>query len=53
MVYPRSLDIVPLLYSRTLFFIHSKFNSLDLLTPNPQFVHSLSALGNHKSVIYI
>ena len=34
MVYPRRLDIVPCAIDRTLLFIHSKCNSLHLLTPN-------------------
>ena len=37
-VYPRKLDIVPWLYSRTLLFIHSKCNSLHLPTPNSQSI---------------
>ena len=39
-------------YTVTLLFIHSKFNSLDLLSPNSENLHSLP-LGNHKSVLYI
>ena len=39
MVYSRMLNIVPCLYSRTL-FIHSKCNSLYLLTPNSQSIPS-------------
>ena len=41
------------LYSRTLLFIHSKCNSLHLLTPNSQSVPLPPPLpfGNHKSVL--
>ena len=40
----------PVLYRRTLLFIHSIYNSLHLLiqTPDPSFPHPLS---NHKSVL--
>ena len=48
----------PVLYSRTLLFIHSMYNSLCLLTPNS---HSIPpppptpppAVGNHKSVLFV
>ena len=41
-------------YIRTLLFIHSKYNSLHLPTPNSQPI-SLSPLplGNYKSVLYV
>ena len=44
-----------MLYSRTLLFIHSLYNSLHLLTPNSQSIPSPSPspLGNHKSVLYV
>ena len=42
------LDIVPVLYNRTSLLIHSKCNSLLLLTSNSQSVPF--PLGNHKSV---
>ena len=43
-----------MLYSWTLFFIHSMYNSLHLLIPNSQAIPSLPALPlcNHKSVLY-
>ena len=43
----------PVLYSRTLLFIHSIYNSLHLLTPNSQSIppSTLLALFNHKSVL--
>ena len=41
-IYLRILNIVPLLYSRTLLFIHSVYNSLS----NPLLV-------NHKSFSYL
>ena len=50
MVYPSRLDIVPVLHSRTL-FIHSKCNSLHLLTPNSQSIALPFPLGNHKSIL--
>ena len=34
MVYQRILNIVPVWYSRTWLFIHSRYTSLHLLTPN-------------------
>ena len=45
MFYLKRLDIVPVLYSRTLLSIHSKWNGLHLLTPNPQHlpVYSLQS----------
>ena len=44
-----------MLHSRTLLFIHSICNSLQLLIPNSQSIHppSLLPLGNRKSVIYV
>ena len=38
MFYHKWLDIVPVLYSRISLFIHSKHNSLHLLTPNSQSI---------------
>ena len=45
----------PVLYSRTLLFIHSTCNSLHLPTPNFQSIPLPPPLplGNHKSVLYI
>ena len=42
----------PVLYSRTLLFIHSIYNNLHLLSPNFQSIPLLSTLllDNHKSV---
>ena len=40
--------------SRTLFFIHSVYNSLHLLMPNSQaFPPTIPSLGNHRSVLYV
>ena len=56
MVYPRRMDIVPCAtYSRILLFIHSRCNSLHLLTTKSQSIplpHPLP-LGNHKSDVYV
>ena len=41
-----------MLYSRTLLFIRSIYNSLCLLTPNSQSIPA-PPLGNHKSVLYV
>ena len=41
MVYHRILNIYPVLYSRTLLFIHPIYNNLRLLTPNFQSIPSL------------
>ena len=38
MVYPRRLDIFPVLYSRTSLFIHSKCNGVRRPTPNSQSI---------------
>ena len=45
----------PVLYSRTLSFILSIYNSLHLLIPNSQSVPPppFFPLGNHKSVLYV
>ena len=51
----RSLIQFSVLYSRTLLFIHSIYNSLHLLISNSQpilFPPRL-LLGNHKSVLYV
>ena len=55
MVYPRGQGIVPVLYIRTLLFVHSTCNSLHLLIPNSQSIHfpPLLPLGNHKSLLYV
>ena len=42
---------LPVPYSRTSLFIHSKFNSLHLLTPDSQCIPL--PLGNHGSVILV
>ena len=44
-----------MLYGRILLFIHSKCNSLHLLTPNSPSTPLLPPfpLGNHKSVLYV
>ena len=44
----------PVLYSRTLLFIHSIYTTLHLLIPNSQSIPTppLLPLGNHKSVFY-
>ena len=51
MIYPRVLNIVPVLYSRTMLLIHPVSNSLQLLMPNSQSTPSPLPLpfGNHKS----
>ena len=52
MVYYRILNIIPVLYSRTLLFTHPIHNSLYLLTLNSYSIPSpprLLVLGNHKS----
>ena len=54
MVDHRTLNTVPVLYNRTLLFIHPIYNSLHLLILN---FHSIPPpnplpLGDHKSVIY-
>ena len=38
MIYHRRLEQLPVLYSRTLLFIHSKYNSLHLHTTNSQSI---------------
>ena len=55
MVYTRRLDIVPVLYGRTLLFIRSKRGSLHLVTRNSQCIPLALPLplGNHKSVLYM
>ena len=50
MIYPRKLDIVPVLYSKTLLFIQSKCNSLYLSTPNSQSI-PLSLLPSPWEVV--
>ena len=42
MFYPKRLDIVPVLYNRTSFFIHSTCNHLNLLISNSQSILLLS-----------
>ena len=45
---------IPVLYSRTSLLIHSKGNSLHLLTPNSQSIPlSPLPLGSNKSVLYV
>ena len=47
-------ETIPVLYSRISLFIHSKCNSLHLLTPNSQSIPLPPPhLGNHKSVLYV
>ena len=54
MFHHKWLDIVPVLYSRISFLIHSKWHNLNLLTPNSQSIHSHSLpLGNHKTVLQV
>ena len=59
MTYPGKLNMVPVLYSRTLFFIHSKCKSLHskckgLLIPNSQGIPPHPPpLGNHKYILYV
>ena len=53
MIYDRIVTTIPLLYSRALLFIHSIYNSLQLLTPNSQFFPASTSLGNHKSILYV
>ena len=45
----------PVLYGRTLLFIHLACNSLHLLTPDSESFRPLVThpLGNHKSVLYV
>jgi len=45
----------PVLYSRTLLFIQSRYNSLHLLTPNFQSIPPPAPLpsGNHKPILYV
>ena len=52
---PRDWIEFPVLYSRTSLLIHSKSNSLHLLTPNsPSIPFSPPLLlGNHKSALYM
>ena len=53
MVYHRVLNIVLILYSRTLLFIHLMYSSLHLLIPNS--VHPSSTqlpFNSHKSFLY-
>ena len=47
--------IVPVLYSRTLLFIHSICNSLHLLVPNSQSIPPPLPfpLGNHRTVLHV
>ena len=52
MVYTRRLDIVPMLYGRTLLFIRSKLSSLHLVTRNSQSILLPLPLSNQKSVLY-
>ena len=52
MVYHRIVTIVPVLYSRTLLFIHPLYNNLHLRIPNPRSFppHPSSSLPATKSV---
>ena len=45
----------PVLYSRTLLFIHPAHNNLHLLIPNSPFppLPTYSTPGNHKSVLFM
>ena len=52
MVYLRRLNNIPVLYSRSLLFIHSKYNILHLLTLDSQFI-PLSLPSNHKPVLHV
>ena len=55
MVYPRILNIVPMLYIRTLLFFHSIRNSLH--PPNPHLrcipLPPRLLLSNHKSILHV
>ena len=53
MVYPRILNIVAVLYSRTLLFIHPIYKSLSLIPNSHSIPPQPSPLGNHKSVLYV
>ena len=55
LVYHRILNIVPVLYSRTLLFIHPGYIGLHLLIPNSQSNPPLLPLplGNHKSGFHV
>ena len=54
MVYHRILNIVPMLYSRSLLLIHPIYNSLHLLTPNSQpFRPPSPPIVNLKSASYV
>ena len=50
MVYHRILNVVPMLDSRTLLFIHPIYNSLHLLIPNSHSILSSPALWQTQSV---
>ena len=53
--YPGDWIQFPVLYIRTLLFIHSKCNILHIPTPNSQSIPIPSPLplGKHKSVLYV
>ena len=55
MVYYRILNIIPLIYGRTLLFIHPIYNSLNPLISNVQYFPppQSALLSNHKFVLYI
>ena len=54
MSYPRILAIVPCaIYSRISLLIHSKGNSLHLLTPSSQSIPLPYPLSNHKSILQV
>ena len=51
-VYPKRLDTVPVLYSKTSLHIHSKCNNLHLLTPNSQSIPLLPPLEHEDRMKY-
>ena len=55
MICHRILTIVPVLYSRTLFFIHPIYTSLHLLVPYSKSFHPPPSvyLGKLRSVLFV
>ena len=55
MIYHRIVTIVPVLYSRTLFFIHPMYTSLHLLVPYSKSFHPPPPLyfGKLKFILFV